>query len=149
MVCARRSVARKSLANNPWSASKITTKLTSGKWWPLVSICVPTKIRASPLCTRSSTVCTAPRAEAVSRSSRASGACGKRRARVVFDPLGTLTHRIQRLAAQLAHIDGTAAVRAAVMAAQLLARADAGSCAHRSARKVRPSRRHCRTELGA
>ena len=40
--------ARKSVLKRPWSALSTTTSVTFGKSWPLVTICVPTRMRASP-----------------------------------------------------------------------------------------------------
>ncbi len=76
-------------------------------------------MRASPLCTRSSTVWMEPRADALSRSKRASGASGKVARQGLLDPLRALPHGQQRLAAAAAN-RRHGGLRAAVMAAKLL-----------------------------
>ena len=82
MVWARRSGARKSVLKSPWSALSTTTSVTFGKSCPLVTICVPTRMRASPDDMRRMTSSSSPRRLTTSRSSRAMRTPGKSAASV-------------------------------------------------------------------
>ena len=144
IVCASRSPARKSALNRPWSAFSTTTSVTFGKSWPLVSICVPTRMRTSlAVDARQRRFQLALAAHAVAVDAR------QRRVRKqlsdrFLDALRALSDRLRRLAAVRAQ------PRAAVAASRsdgrsACARGRAPSGARRSAGSARTSRRPDRT----
>jgi hypothetical protein len=119
MVWATRSGARKSVLNKPWSALSTTTRVTLGKSWPLVTICVPTRMRASPLATRLTTDSRSPRRRTTSRSRRAMGMVGNSPASVssTRSVLANVAHRVTHCG-QFAGSAGAAVVARSFAAAR-------------------------------
>ena len=93
-----------------------------GKSWPLVSICVPTSRRTSPLCTRSSAASSAPRRRTASRSMRSSGTSGEQLRAASPRCARCPGPRASRPRRSVGHSSGTGCSRAAVMAAQARSR---------------------------
>src|SRR5437879_4867310 len=71
-----RSAARKSGTLSDRSASTTATSVTPGTSWPLLTICVPTRMSVSPACQLPRMRRCAPVRWAASRSSRATAASG-------------------------------------------------------------------------
>ena len=71
-----RSSARKSGRPSPVSASTTAASATPSKWWPLATICVPTRTARSVAAKRASASAAAPGRLTVSASSRISSSSG-------------------------------------------------------------------------
>ncbi|MCY1445775.1 hypothetical protein D9M71_623040 [compost metagenome] len=76
-----RSLARKSAENRPPSASRMATRVTRGKWCPLASIWVPTRMQGSPRWMVANSLSMASLREVLSRSMRKTCVFGNRIAR--------------------------------------------------------------------